>query len=527
MAGNTELPIKSAYSREPETPAHRLIRPFLLFSKTSASGGAVLIAMTVIAMVWANSPFKNSYEQLFHGTGMSVGVAEYEGKHKGTDEDPGVELPAAGEPTADPNSVPETQPDSEGVGRAGQSEGAARLVAAPTGDADAEKDGGYHWRLKLSLGHWINDGLMALFFLLVGLEIKREVLVGELSDWKKASLPVFGAVGGMVVPGAIYAAINWGTPQIGGWGTAVATDIAFALGVLALAGKGVPSSLRVFLLSLAIADDLGALLVIAIFYTDQIAYWALGASGGVLVLLAIVNRLHVKSLWVYLLLGLPLWYFVYRSGVHATIAGVLLAMTIPARGVVRTRPFLESNREALDYFDDQCGSHESVRTNPKLTATVHLIGANCKDVEPPLQRLEHALVPWASFLIIPIFALANAGVTLGSNVGEMAMSKVTLGVVAGLVIGKPLGVMLFAWLAVKLKISALPQGVTWISLQGVGWLAGIGFTMSLFIANLAFAGSAESLDSAKLGILGASTIASIVGLLMIKWCIARKATNTG
>jgi len=328
--------------------------------------------------------------------------------------------------------------------------------------------------LHLTLHHWVNDGLMALFFLLVGLEIKREVLIGELASLRDAALPVFGALGGMVAPAAIYAALNVGTPTASGWGIPMATDIAFAVGILVLLTWRVPRNLIVFLTALAIADDLGAVLVIAVFYTASLDMKALGAVAGILAALALLNRGGVRHLLPYSLLGLLLWYAMLRSGIHATVAGILLAFSIPAR--------------------PSEGSDQS-----------------------PLQVLEHRLSPYVATLVVPVFALANAGIDLGAIEWSSALSRrETLGIVLGLAIGKFAGISLLCWLAVRTGMARLPAGVEWRHLLGASWLAGIGFTMSLFIAQLAFT-DPRMVDSAKLGILLASAISATAGLV---WLVA-------
>jgi NhaA family Na+:H+ antiporter len=335
--------------------------------------------------------------------------------------------------------------------------------------------------LSLSLHGWINDGLMAVFFLLVGLEIKRELLAGELASPRRAALPLAAAIGGMAAPALLYLAANAGTPAARGWGIPMATDIAFALGVLALAGPRVPPGLRVFLAALAIVDDLGAVLVIALFYTAELSVGALGAAGGAFLALVLCNAAGVRRLGIYLAVGLVLWAALLHSGVHATIAGVLLALAVPAR--------------------------------PRGEAIV----PNEEALSSPLLRLEGWLHGPVAFGIMPLFAFANAGVTLGGGPGELLASPITRGAFLGLVPGKPLGVTLASWLVVRLGLAALPEGVSWRALHGAGWLAGIGFTMSLFIAALAF-GQAAPLDQAKIGVLAASLTAGLAG-----WVLVRRA----
>ena len=331
--------------------------------------------------------------------------------------------------------------------------------------------------LAKPLHFWINDGLMALFFLLIGLEIKRETLVGELASFRKAALPIAAAFGGMIVPAGLYLVFNHGGPGASGWGIPTATDIAFALGVLALLGDRVPTSLKVFLAALAIADDIGAVLVIAFFYTAQISWPSLGVAGLFFVALLVVNRVGGRHLLIYAILGVGLWVAFLQSGIHATVAGVLLAITIPARQRTASRAVLTSN-------------------------------------ESPMLRLEHALIPWNRYLIMPVFALANAGVALGGGAARSVVAPVSLGVIFGLVIGKPIGVVLFSWLATRTRLAAMLDGIGWRQIVGVGMLGGIGFTMSLFIANLAF-GAGPALETAKMGILVASVVSGIAGVIVL------------
>jgi NhaA family Na+:H+ antiporter len=346
----------------------------------------------------------------------------------------------------------------------------------------------HFWHMDLTFGRiggllakplhfWINDGLMALFFLLVGLEIKREILVGELASFQRAVLPIAAALGGMIVPAAFYLLFNHGGPGAAGWGIPMATDIAFALGVLALLGSRVPTSLKVFLAALAIADDIGAVLVIAFFYTERISWISLGVGGVFFVALLAANRAGVRHLLIYAILGLGLWVAFLQSGIHATVAGVLLAIAIPARQRTASRAVLTSN-------------------------------------ESPMLRLEHALIPWNRYLIMPVFALANAGVILGGGAARSVVAPVSLGVICGLVIGKPIGIVLFSWLAIRTRLAAMLDGIGWCQIVGVGMLGGIGFTMSLFIANLAF-GEAPALETAKVGILLASVVSGIAGAIVL------------
>ena len=361
---------------------------------------------------------------------------------------------------------------------------------------------------------WVNDGLMAVFFFVVGLEIKREVLIGELAGRRRAALPVAAAVGGMVVPAAIYLGLNLGGPGSHGWGIPMATDIAFALGALALLGSRVPTSLKVFLTALAIADDLGAVLVIALVYTAELNQVALGTGLGIFLVMALLSVAGVRRVGLYGLLGVALWVAFLKSGIHATLAGVLAALTIPSTARINTGTFRGRSRELLDAFEVQDVEPGVHRLSSKEHEVVIGLATVIEEVEAPLQRLEHALHPWVAFVIMPVFALANAGVVLSAGLLESATHPVTLGIVLGLVVGKPIGVVGFAWLASASGIAELPTGATWRQIVGVGMVAGIGFTMSLFIASLAF-GDTPLLDNAKVGILGASLVAGILGSVVL------------
>ncbi|WP_157263810.1 Na+/H+ antiporter NhaA [Pedobacter sp. Leaf176] len=335
--------------------------------------------------------------------------------------------------------------------------------------------------INYSILAWINDALMAIFFLLVGLEIKRELVEGELSSVKSAALPVIAALGGMLVPALIYTVFNKETETGGGWGIPMATDIAFALAIIAMLGNSVPTSLKIFLAALAIVDDLGAILVIAIFYTNQIHFEYLAMAGGVLVLLSLMNYFGVKHLVFYLIPGIFLWYFIHHSGIHATIAGVLLAFTIPT---------------------------------------------NDTDVESPLEKLEHALTVPVNYLVMPVFALANTNITFQKEMLSGLVSPLGLGIIAGLFVGKTIGVTCFSWLAVKLKWADLPTGAGWKHVLGLGMLAGIGFTMSIFIALLSFS-DALHVSEAKFAILTASILSGVVGFVFLKSVKTKELTTEG
>jgi len=417
------------------------------YIKAETLGGFLLILVTIIALIWANSGFYDLYHRIWHETKLGFSFGDF--------------------------------------------------------------------TLKLSLEHWINDGLMATFFFVVGLEIKREVLAGELSSMKKASLPIAAAVGGMLVPALIYVIFNSGNPEhIRGWGVPMATDIAFALGMLSLLGKRVNINLKIFLTALAIADDLGAILVISIFYTDTINISQLINAGVFLAIMMIANRLGVRRTTFYAVVGFfGVWLAFVFSGVHATVAGVLIALTIPVRTKVTEQKYIDDLCVLVDKF-------EKVKPNDKTLLTqqqanfVAKISKLSDDAQTPLQKLEHALHPLSAYFILPLFALANAGVHIEGNIIEMLVHPVALGIMAGLVLGKVIGITLFSKLLVALKLSVLPDGLTWKHIIGAGLLAGIGFTMSIFISGLAFMD--ESLiQVAKIGIFGASLISAVAGLLLL------------
>ncbi|MBP1138812.1 NhaA family Na+:H+ antiporter [Pseudomonas sp. PvP009] len=326
----------------------------------------------------------------------------------------------------------------------------------------------------LSVSHWINDGLMAIFFMLVGLEIKREVLAGQLASWSQRALPGFAALGGMVVPALIYVAFNWGLPDtIGGWAIPAATDIAFALGVLSLLGKRVPLSLKIFLSALAILDDLGAVLIIALFYTSDLSIPMLLAALGSIAVLVALNRLGVKKLLPYLVVGALLWFFMLQSGIHATLAGVALALCIP-------------------------------------------LGKPDEEARSPLLHLEEKLHPWVAFAVVPIFGFANAGVSLSSITADKLVDPVPLGVALGLLVGKQVGIFAMAALAIRAGLARLPDGSNWGQLYGVAALCGIGFTMSLFIGALAFPGTPELVDEVKVGVLIGSVLSAVLGVVALR-----------
>jgi NhaA family Na+:H+ antiporter len=439
------------------SPLDRLLQPFQRFAQTESSGGVVLLAATLVALIWANSPIRESYFHLWETEiGLQVG---------GT-------------------------------------------------------------ALTMNLHHFINDALMVVFFFLVGLEIKREMMVGELSSVRAATLPIAAAAGGMVFPAIIYVAFNAGGPGSAGWGIPMATDIAFALGVLALMGPRVPLGLKVFLAALAIADDLGAVLVIALFYTDDLNLGMLGIGAVIVGVLVLANRLGVRRPGAYAVMGVALWASFLASGVHATIAGVVLAMLVPSRTRIDTAEFLVRGRESLNLFEDVGEEGKSVLTNQGQQTAVHQLEQACEAAQSPLLKMEHALQPWVAFAIIPIFALANAGVDLADiDVGAALRNPVTLGVMLGLVIGKPIGITLLAWLSVRAKAAVRPGGTGWLDLHAVSWLGGIGFTMSLFVANLAFGEGSPLLEMAKLGILSASVLAAAMGWFFLRLARRRRSAR--
>lgn len=422
-------------------PVPRLIlQPLQSFLRTEEASGILLLAAAVAALAWANSPWRASYDAVWH-TQLTIGL------------------------------------------------------------------GG--WSLAEDLQHWVSDALMALFFLVVGLEIKRELTTGELRELRAAALPAIAALGGMVVPALLYLAINRSGEPARGWGIPMATDIAFALGVLALVGRGLPAALKSFLLALAIVDDIGAILVIAVFYSGSIAVLPLLAAGALLGLMLVLQRLHVRWTAVYVLLGVGVWLATFQSGIHATIAGVALGLATPAVPFQRPRAVsLEAHRIADDTVDDP------VPPDADAHHWLHLAGLT-REAVSPLARLEHLLHPWTSWAVVPVFALANAGVPISSStLSEALGSGIALGVVVGLVVGKTVGVTVFAWMAARTGIIRLPEDVEWNQLVGVAALAGIGFTVSLFITSLAFQTTAVQ-DTAKVGILAASLLAGLLGALLL------------
>lgn len=422
-----------------------LMRPFEDFFKNQASGGIILLATTIIALVLANSPLSHLYHH-FWETKLTIGGATF--------------------------------------------------------------------GLTQSLHHWINDGLMAVFFFVVGLEIKREFLAGELASKRKATLPIAAALGGMIVPAVIFAAMNTGSSDVHGWGIPMATDIAFALGIIALLGSRIPRSLAIFLTALAIVDDLGAVLVIAIFYTGDLSWGALGIGAASFLVLIIGNRLDLQHPNFYALVGLVLWIALLKSGIHASIAGVLIGATIPVRARHQHDEFIDKSELLFERYR-QSETIPGPFHNEQRLGTLLALEHVCHDAMSPLQRMEHEMNPWVIYGVMPIFALANAGISLSAAELTAALTHpITIGVGLGLLVGKPLGILLFSWLAVRMRLCDLPSGSRWPDILGVGILAGIGFTMSMFITNLAYLDMTR-VANAKVGIFAASILAGVIGYVLL------------
>ncbi len=371
------------------------------------------------------------------------------------------------------------------------------------------------WELNKSLLHWINDGLMAVFFFVVGLEIKRELLTGGLSSVKKASLPIFAAIGGMLVPALVYFSFNQTGLGASGWGIPMATDIAFALGILLLLGKRIPTSLKLLLTSIAIVDDIGAVIVIALYYTSEIDWVYLLYGGGIYAVLWSLNLLKVRSLPVFLFLGVLLWFALLKSGIHATLAGILLALTIPARANRNVFEFIRSNNILLKKLGDTLVKHKKLSKEKNIQASITAIKGNCTEVISPLQRLEHLFHPWVAYLIVPLFAFSNAGVIVNGDLMSKVFDPISLGIILGLFLGKPLGIFLFSYLGVRMGIAQKPQKICWSQILGIGFLGGIGFTMSFFVSQLAFSDSLI-LNQAKIAVLIASVMSGLIGFMILK-----------
>ena len=426
--------------------------PFEHFLHAQTTTGIILMVMTVVALILANSPLSEGYEHILH-TPIDLTVGS--------------------------------------------------------------------WKLSNSLHHWINDGLMAIFFFIIGLEIKREILVGELSNLKVAILPILAAIGGMLFPALIYLAINQGTEGANGWGIPMATDIAFAISALVLLGKRVPPALVTFLVALAIVDDLGAVLVIALFYTEQIHFLPLALAGASFLVLISFNRFGIHAILPYFIVGLFLWFFMLESGVHATIAGVIAAMAIPSRPKYTPSTLTQDTRNLLDEYDSYPMEEDNdIHENQK--ALLRNIQDRIDAVGTPASRLERGLHLPVALIVIPLFALANAGIAIDfSSLGEVVIEPVSLGIIAGLIGGKVLGIFGMAWLAIKLQIAQLPKESSLSQIFGVAFLGGIGFTMSIFVADLAFVNSEELIFQAKVGILLASLIAGFIGYFWLRFVASK------
>lgn len=371
---------------------------------------------------------------------------------------------------------------------------------------------------------WINDGLMAVFFFLIGLEIKREIVVGELSDFKKASLPIFAAIGGMLFPALIFTVLNYGEAGSQGWGISIATDIAFSLGILQLLGKRVPLSLKVFLMAFAIIDDLGAVLVIALFYSSNLVWIYIGIGLIIVIALMILSAKGYYSKYFFFLMGAIVWVLFLKSGIHATIAGVLLALTIPLKRKINTKSFYNDAKYALDVFVTDCNKNSNetkILTKNQLGAIDELQDISEKTA-PPLQYLEHSLHGWVSYVIMPVFAFANAGVVF--SIGEEFNLSLSTNIATALVAGKALGIFSVSFLAIRLKISELPKNVSFKMLAGISILGGFGFTMSLFINNLAFTDQ-SLIDAAKMGVLIGSVVAGTLGYIILKVALKEAEKN--
>jgi NhaA family Na+:H+ antiporter len=425
----------------------QFLRPFEEFFKSQVAGGLVLLGVTVLALLLANSPWSDLYFRFWQFK-LTIGIPPF--------------------------------------------------------------------ALSKSLSHWINDGLMAVFFFVVGLEIKREFLAGELAGARKAALPIAAALGGMLVPALFFMLVGPQGLQARGWAIPMATDIAFALGVIALLGDRIPRSLAIFLTALAIVDDLGAVLVIALFYSADLNLVALATATVFLIILAIGNRLGIKTPNFYALIGLLLWIALLKSGIHATVAGVLIGMTIPVRPRHSHEQFLAEAEQLVTNYRAKGTLPGPFLPEEKLGTLLALEHA-CHDAISPLQRMEHEMHHWVIFGVMPVFALANAGIALDLHELTTAISHpVTLGIAFGLLLGKPLGITLFAWLAVRLGLAELPASVRWSQILGLGLLGGIGFTMSLFITNLAYEEAPELVATAKVGIFAASLLAGTLGYLLLR-----------
>lgn len=380
----------------------------------------------------------------------------------------------------------------------------------------------HHWQLMLPIKEWISSGLMALFFFLIGLELKREILAGRLRRPEQISLILMAAVGGMIMPALIYATINYGTAGVHGWAIPMATDTAFAIGVLSLLARKVSYGISVFLIAMAIFDDIGAIAIISVFYSDNIQISALVLSAVTLASLFLVNIAGVRNGWVYAVLGVTLWVFVLHSGIHATLAGLLLAVAVPARTRLGQTRFVEEVRALLSIFEKEQNERSSLGLDARILSTEHQhyltadIEDTIKDSSTPLQRWETYLVYPIAIIVLPLFALFNAGVSLSmTDIANAFLSPVTQGVFLGLVVGKPFGVCLLVYLGLRLKMGQLPEGMNFAEVIGAGMLAGIGFTMSLFITALSFDHAPHLIDDAKIGILIGSLVSAVAASIWV------------
>ncbi len=374
-----------------------------------------------------------------------------------------------------------------------------------------------NFNLLMTVGEWVNDALMVVFFFMVGLEIKREMMVGELASPKQAMLPIFAAVGGMLCPALIFSLFNSGLPSSNGWGIPMATDIAFAIAVLAMLSDRCPTGLKVFLTALAIVDDLGSIIILALFYpTHAISLVYLGYAMAVFCILLLFNRLRWDSPIPYIIGGLFLWFFVLKSGVHATVAGVLLAITIPSKTKINEVRFYVSASSLVEKFKQNSNGGVDVFANPEQLTVLHRLNDQVDRANPMMSRFEVALQPWVNFLIMPIFALANAGVVFGGDAFHSEyLAPISLGIFFGLFVGKPLGIFLFSWIAVRTGLAKLPEGTAWKQLLAIGVLGGIGFTMSLFIDGLAYSDQAM-IDVGKASVLITSVVAAVGGMIAVR-----------
>ena len=373
--------------------------------------------------------------------------------------------------------------------------------------------GSFH--VEKSLHHWINDGLMTLFFFLVGLEIKREFIAGELSETRKALFPIAAAIGGMIVPACFFSLFNLGSPNLRGWAIPTATDIAFALGILGLLGERASLSFKVFLTALAIVDDIGAVIIIGLFYSALPNWWAIGGAVGILACMAALNRAHYTSTGPYFFLSFLLWLVVAQSGVHATLAGVLAAFAIPVRAGLERQDTARKTIKLAHTLNDIASSQKHILSDHRYLSTLQHLSTVYKDAGVPLLRIEKALHPWVSFGIMPLFALANGGITIEPGMLDAISQPLFLGIVTGLCLGKPLGIVGTCLIMVRLGWAEKPKSISWYNLWGVGFFAGIGFTMSIFIAGMAF-GASTGLNEAKLAVVMASTLATIFGFILLQ-----------